>query len=146
MTFPSKEHQAALHKKVAVGGLKDLAPAELAQFHAYNYGWKRSRLGEFGESYGLDPTGAHYDAHLAEQVVEFYCRLAGRKYRRPASLNHPEPTSAQAAHVEDCMRQITANLARVEERSQRVFAEDREALRRVREGLGVAAAEAEDPL
>jgi hypothetical protein len=30
MTFPSKEHQVALHKKIAAGGLKDLAPAELA--------------------------------------------------------------------------------------------------------------------
>jgi hypothetical protein len=141
MTFPSKEHQAALRDKVKAGGLKDLAPAELAQFHAYNYGWKRSRLGDFGVSYGLDPTGEHYDAHLAELVVEFYCRLAGRKYHRPASPNHPEPTSAQATHVEDCMRQITANLARIEERSQRVFQEDREALRRVRETLGVTATE-----
>jgi hypothetical protein len=146
MTFPSNEHQAALYKKVAAGGLKDLAPAELAQFHAYNYGWKRARLGDFGVSYGLDPTGAHYDAHLAELVVEFYCRLAGRKYHRPASPNHPEPTSAQAAHVEDCMRQVKANLARAEERSQRIFEEDREALRRVREALRVTAAEAEDPL
>jgi hypothetical protein len=119
--FPSEAHRQSLLGKVERGGLAALDSEEKLRFHAYRYAWRRVRLGDFAQKYGGDPNGEHFDGVLVGQAYLFY----GGKPPRP---KRPDPTPAEIAHVEECCRQIRANL------------EDIGALNRAAFGSGVTGA------
>jgi hypothetical protein len=135
--FPSEPHRQGLLGAVERGGFAALNGQELLWFHAYRYGWRRVRLGDFAQSYPVDPKGQHFDGVLVGQAAQFY----GWK---PQPATRPAPTPEDIAHVEARCREFRANLAGMDAKNRAAFAPapmsaaDLEALKA---GLGLGATE-----
>jgi hypothetical protein len=137
--FPSEDHRRSLCAKVDEGGLKALDDIEKRQFHGYRYAWRRLRLGDFAQRYGVDPNGDWFDGFLVNKAIEFYGGA-------PSPAKRADPTPEDIAHVEAACAQIRANLAALDERNRTAFARpalDPRDLAALQAGLGIEATEEE---
>jgi hypothetical protein len=148
--FPSDKHYEELKKKGFDG--RALNTDDMYAWHAYDYGWRRIMLQTREDNSPIDPSKRWYDQAMAAECERFYSR---KFYRRPPPLvseerqqRRPRPPE-ELAYVENCIRQIRANLSTFAERNRAAMEaskageleDERDALRRVREELGVAATE-----
>jgi hypothetical protein len=142
--FPSEEHYETLKDKGFDGRVID---EDLWAWHAYTYGWRRVMLQTRDDALPIDEGKHWFSAELAAQAEAFYCK----KFRKPApplesaTQQARERTPEELAYVENCMRKIRANLSAFQHRNRYVMEDDdRDALQRVREELGVTATEVPD--
>jgi hypothetical protein len=142
--FPSEEHYEDLKSKGFEGHVID---EDLWAWHAYAYGWRRVMLQTRDDALPIDDGKHWFSAELAAQAEAFY----SKKFRErappleSATQQGLERTPEELACVENCMREIRANLARFQHRNRSVMEDDhRGALQRVREELGVTATEVPD--
>ena len=139
--FASAEHRDALVAKLRTDSL--VMDEDLWAWHAYNYGWRRVMLQTRDDVLAIDPGRHWYDAALAAEAEIFYCR---KFHKQAPPIGKPqqrgERTPEEVAHVERCVQQIIAMMAAFDARNRAVWGprqDDRDALRRVREALGVTA-------
>jgi hypothetical protein len=128
-----------------------LNPDDMYHWHAYGYGWRRIMLQTRDDRSPIDPDKQWYREELAAAAEWFYSRQFNGRPPPPLVSDAPRRprTPGELAHVENCMREIRKNLATFAERNRAALEAakvgeleyERDALRRVREGLGVAATE-----
>ena len=70
--FPSHAHLTGLRRGLKEGRFNSWTTEELYYWHAYDYGWRRFRLGDARTKSPIDQEGKWFDQLLADQAFDFY--------------------------------------------------------------------------
>jgi hypothetical protein len=115
--FPNIEDHQALRQLL----LSSMSDDQSWRWFSYAYGFRRVALQTRDDVLPIDPLKKWFDPDLAAQAEAFWARTMGRRAPPLPEPRRPDPTAEEIAHVEECCRQIRANLGRFLERSTEVF-------------------------
>jgi hypothetical protein len=104
--FPSMAHREVL-RHVPLSTMTD---EQKWHWYAYSYGFKRIYLQTRDDVIAIDPLKLWFDPLMAAEAEVFWARVAGRGAPPLPEPRRPRPTPEEIAHVEECCRQIRANL------------------------------------